>query len=56
MKAASAVSAKSRDGTFCLLHNSCDDLTCNIQIGEKVYNSLLFINMSFNDVTSDAVY
>jgi hypothetical protein len=42
LKAASAVSAKSREGIFCLLHNSCDDLTCNIQIGGNIYNIMLF--------------
>jgi hypothetical protein len=55
LKAASAVSAKSRDGIFCLLHNSCDDLTCNIKIGENVYNNVVCLNMFLIDSTSDAV-
>lgn len=54
-KAASAVSAKSRDGIFCLLHSSCDDLTCNIHIREKVYMSLLFRHIFLIDATSDVV-
>lgn len=35
MKAASAVSENPKDGTFCLLHKSCDDWTFNVQIRKK---------------------